>query len=335
MEAFTLFGLTVYPYGLSVAAAAALSLLLAGAQVRRAGLKPGTLSWFAPLAVPLAVLAARAAYCLICFDWFLQKGVGYFFHLTEGGFVLYGALAGGLLAAWLAARVTRQSFARLADALAAPSALMIALCRLAEGLVGQGYGRYVTDWFDPESGMSLSHPEDTSFFQRFPFAVCDMYDEYSWAIFVLEAIIALVICVAVARTRERAPGGRALLFLLLYAASQALCEGLREDAVLRWGFVRVSQIISAVVVAAVLLICCVHLPQWRARRGLIAGAWCGTLCGMLLVIAMEFAVEKKIVFLEFLPMDVCYLITALAGVLMVCSILPVWRRAMPLVSGRE
>ena len=102
MEAFTLFGLTVYPYGLSVAAAAALSLLLAGAQVRRAGLKPGTLSWFAPLAVPLAVLAARAAYCLICFDWFLQKGVGYFFHLTEGGFVLYGALAGGLLAAWLA-----------------------------------------------------------------------------------------------------------------------------------------------------------------------------------------------------------------------------------------
>lgn len=334
MEAYTLFGLTVYPYGLAVAAAAALALLLAGAQARRAGLKPGTLSWFALLAIPLAVLMARAAYCLICYDWFLQKGVGYFFRLTDGGFVLYGALAGGLVAALLTARMTRQAPGAVMDALAAPAALMIALCRLAEGLVGQGYGRYIADWFDPESGMSVFHPQDTSLFERFPFAVQDMYEEWSWAVFVLEAVIALLLCVVLLRARRRAPGGRALLFLLLYAAAQALCEGLREDAVLRWGFVRVSQIISAVVVAAVLLVCCVRLPQRRAHRGLMAGAWCGTLCGMLLVIAMEFAVEKKIVFLEFLPMDVCYLITALAGVLMVSSILPVWRRAMPAVPDK-
>lgn len=334
MEPINLLGLTVYPYGLAVALSAVSALLLAGALARRARLKPGTLSYLALLAVPLAVLLARALYCLICLDWFLQKGLGYFFRLTEGGFTLYGALLGGLLAAFLTARITGQSFARLADVLAAPAALMIALCRLAEGLVGQGYGRYITDWFDPDYGMSLFHPADTSFFQRFPFAVRDMYDEYSWAIFVLEALFALGICLALLRARERAPGGKALLFVLLYAASQALCEGLREDAVLRWGFVRVNQILSAVAVAVVLLLCCLRLEDKGRHRALMARAWCGALAGMLLVIAMEFAVEKKIVFLEFLPMDVCYFITALAGALMVASILPVWKRALPLASPR-
>lgn len=328
MEPFSLLGLTVYPYGLAVALAAAAALLLAGAQARRARLAPGTLSWVTLLAVPLAVLLSRTLYCLVCLD---MSG---FFRLTEGGFTLYGAMLGVLLAVFFTARITRQPFARLADALAAPGALMIALCRMAEGLVGQGYGRYITDWFDPEYGMSLFHPEDVSFFQHFPFAVRDMYDEYSWAIFVLEAVLALVICLVLLRAKERAPGGKALLFVLLYAACQALCEGLREDAVLRWGFVRVNQILSAVAVAVVLLICCLRLADKRTHRPLMLRAWCGTLVGMLLVIAMEFAVEKKIVFLEFMPMDVCYCITALAGALMVASILPVWKRALPRASAQ-
>lgn len=327
MEPINLLGLTVYPYGLAVALSAVVALLAAGVLARRACLRQGTLSYLALLAVPLAVLLARALYCLICMDF------GDFFRLTEGGFALYGAMLGVLLAAFLTARITGQTFARLADVLAAPAALMIGLCRLAEGLVGQGYGRYITDWFDPDYGMSLFHPADTSFFQRFPFAVRDMYDEYSWAIFVLEALFALAICLVLLRVRKREPGSKALLFVLLYAASQALCEGLREDAVLRWGFVRVNQILSAVAVAAVLLICCLRLPEKRRHRARMARAWCGTLAGMLLVIAMEFAVEKKIVFLEFLPMDVCYFITALAGALMVVSILPVWKRALPLASA--
>ncbi len=326
MEPIQLGTLTLYPYGIAVALAAAMGLVMMHCTGKKAGLKQGTAGVFAVLAVPLGTVFAHMLYSLIRFDWLMEKGFSHLFRLTDGGYVLYGTVLGCFLAALLAAKLCNEPLGRLLDAAAAPAALTIALCRLAEGLVGQGYGRYLADWFDGESGMSLFALEDTSFLEHFPFAVQDMYEEWCWAVFVLEALFALVILVVLLKTKTRRSGSKASLLMLLYAAAQALCEGLREDAVLRWGFVRVNQILSALVVAGVLVWCWLRIPQKQRSPKQIIGAWCGTLCGMLLVIAMEFAVEKKIVFLEWLPMDVCYLITALAGVLMVMCILPLWRK---------
>jgi len=326
MEPIQLGTLTLYPYGLAVALAAALGLMMMHCIGKKSGLKQGTVSVFAVLAVPLGTVFAHILYSLIRFDWLMEKGFLHMLRLTDGGYVLYGTVLGCFLAALLTAKLCKENLGSLLDAAAAPAALIIALCRLAEGLVGQGYGRYLADWFDGESGMSLFALEDTSFLEHFPFAVQDMYEEWCWAVFVLEALFALIILVTLLKTNTRRRGSKAALLMLLYAASQALCEGLREDAVLRWGFVRVNQILSALVVAGVLVWCWLRMPQKQRSTKEIILAWCGTLCGMLLVIAMEFAVEKKIVFLEWLPMDVCYLITALAGVLMVISILPLWRK---------
>jgi phosphatidylglycerol---prolipoprotein diacylglyceryl transferase len=326
MEPIQLGSLTVYPYGLAVALAAAIGLLWMGANGKKMGLKNGAVSIFAVLAVPLGTILSHVVYSLIRFDWLTEKGFDHIVCLTDGGFTLYGTMLGCSLAALIAARCSKVSLGKLLDAAAAPAALTIALCRLAEGLVGQGYGRYLSDWFDGESGMSVFALEDTSFLEHFPFAVEDMYEEWCWAVFVLEAVFALVIMLVLLKTKTQRSGNKIALLLLLYAASQALCEGLREDAVLRWGFVRVNQILSAVVIAGVLLWSILRLPKKQRKLKQIILAWCGTLCGMLLVLAMEFAVEKKIVFLEWLPMDMCYLITALAGVLMVCCILPLWRK---------
>lgn len=327
MTTFSLGGLTVYGYGLALACAAALCLVLAARCFRRAGLRADSLSLFAVLALPLGVLCARALYCLIRFNWFAAKGFPYLFHLTEGGFVLYGAMGGCVLAALLAARLSHQSAAKMLDALSVPAAVMIALSRLAEGLAGQGYGWYVEDWFDPDMGMSLFHPEQFDALLRFPFAVQDSYEEWRWAVFVIEALIALAIAVALLRVRPRRDGGRATLFILMYAAMQALGESLRQDAVLRWGFVRVSQVLSAVIVGAVLLACCMKAPRGGGKR--VACCWAGTLCAMLMVIAMEFALEKKIVFLEFLPMDVCYAVMALSCVGLILAVRPMWALAFP------
>ena len=164
-------GLTVYGYGLAVAMAAAVALGLAAWTFKRAGLRAGTLSWVALLAVPLGLAGARLLYARMYWELITWDGLSGLWRLPGGGFMLYGALIGVLLAAWLAARLTKQNAALLLDALAAPAALMIALCRLAEGLAGQGYGWYVADWFSPETPMSLFHPANISWAQRFPFAV--------------------------------------------------------------------------------------------------------------------------------------------------------------------
>lgn len=301
-------GISVYPYGLAVAAAALICLLFSRRLIRQRRLEDETLTVFAVWCIPLSLLLSRLLYCLICMDGFARSGIAYLFHFTSGGYTLWGAMLGGGLAAYIASVRTGQPCGRIADALAAPAMLMVSLCRLAEGLVGQGYGWYVEDWFDPLSGMSLLHPEEYGFFLRFPFAIRDMYDEWCWAVFVVEALLALCICILLLRSRAKPDGMLALNALLMLASAQILCESLRQDAVLRFGFVRVNQIIGALIVVFILAYGCVRLPG--RKPAVLLPAVGGTVLCIGLIVAMEFALEKKIVLLEQMPMDVCYLITA-------------------------
>lgn len=246
--------------------------------------------------------------------------------ITEGGLMLYGAMTGCVLAALLAAKIAGVRASALLDRLAGPAMLAIALCRLAESMVGAGFGWGVEDWFMEDSGMSLLVLEDPSFFCRFPFAVVDMYGSWNWAVFVPEALTALVIMVLVLRCR-RVEGSRMVLMTVLYAATQVLFESGRQDAVLRWGFVRVNQIIGAVLLAALLTLCI--LRSGERRPGRIIGRAGMLLAGAGLVIAMEFALEGKITAIEWMPMDVCYILMMGAVALMIGAVIPAWRKAYP------
>lgn len=317
--------MTIYPYGLSMAAAAVIALLLGGFSFRKAGIKADALSWFAVLALPMGLLGARIAYCLATLDWVLQEGFSFFFQFTRGGYMLYGALAGGALALWLTSRITGESFARMADQLTVPVMVMILLGRLAEGLVGQGYGWCVEDWFMEDSGMSLFVIEEPTFFYHLPFAVADMYQNYNWAVFIFEALCAGVIALILWQVKVTRQGGKTVLMLLLYASTQVLCESLRQDAVLRWGFVRINQVIGAVLIAGILALC-YYLARPRSGKRLALSIVEMVLC-MLMVMAMEFALEKKISAIEFIPMDVCYVVMALSCLGLILAVLPLWKRA--------
>lgn len=314
-----------YPYGLAMAAASAVALLLSVRSFRRAGLKGDVLSRVAGLAVPLGFLGARLGYCLAALDWVAQEGFLFFFQFSRGGYMLYGALAGGLLAAALAARLSGANFAKIVDALAVPLLVMIALGRLAEVFPNQGYGWGIQDWFTEDYGMSLIALEDPSFFYRLPFGVPDMYDTYNWAVFVYEAIVACILAIVVYRAKVRRDGGRAVLALLTYAATQELCESLRQDAVLRWGFVRINQVLGAVIIVALLALCYAYTQPRRPGRLTLSAA--GVVAGALLITAMEFALEKKFSALEWVPMDVCYVFTAIGSLLLILSVYPLWRDA--------
>lgn len=325
MATIDLFGLTIYPYGLVVVAAAVIALLLAVRTFRKTALDVNMLSWFAPLAIVLGLLGARAGFCLAAWDWVAQDGPGFFFEFTRGGYMLYGTLAGCALALLIACRICKCAFAPAADALAVPAMVMIALCRLAEGLVEQGYGWCIEDWFMEDSGMSLFVWEDPSILYRLPFGMADFYGSYNWAVFIFEALVAVGIAIALSRLTVKKAGGRAVMMVLLYAATQILCESLRQDSVLRWGFVRVNQVIGAVLIAGILVLCFCLTKQRDWRK--FAGSFLLMLLGMGVVIAMEFALEKKISAIEFVPMDVCYLFMALACALIVGCIRPHWKRA--------
>ena len=277
---FTLLSLPVTAYALCLAGALCAALALLTAQCRRLSLRPGTALTMTLWMIPLGLVGARLFYCLARLSFFMEIGLEHMLRGWDGGYALWGALGGAVLGAVIAARQTHQSPARVLDALAAPGALAIALCRLAEYFSGEGIGMYVED----------------ERFCFFPLAVCNQFEEWYWAIFLLEALAALVILGVVLR-RTRPAGDSARLFLILYSASQVLLESLRRDNFLRWLFVRVSQLGAALVMAGLMLYALVQLARCGRLRGpalrrtLIC--WAVFVACTGIIIALEFAIDKS------------------------------------------
>ena len=238
MEPIKLGFLTIYPFGLLMILPALGALLLAARSMGKAGLKKETAGWFALLAVPLCFALARLGFCLFMIDEILgNEGFGMIFRVNEGGFLLWGALGGGMLAAWLTGKITKQPGSRIMDSAVVGACLLIVAGRIICGLIfkEQGIGFplsdwFSTDWLDPEEAeyanrFSLFALEDYSFFERLPFAVQNFYDEWCWAIFVPEALWACMTAWITSRCRAAA-GGRTVLFVILYSCGQIVLEAM-------------------------------------------------------------------------------------------------------------
>ena len=102
---------------------------------------------------------------------------------------------------------------------------------------------------------------------------------------------ALLFLLLVLRRKSRQPGDRARLALILLCAFQLVFESLREDEFLRWGFVRVGQLIPAMILFCLLAYALFikKTEGWRAPRHL---AVTGFLLLAALVTALEFALDK-------------------------------------------
>lgn len=329
MTAFQIGNINVYSYGLIMAGGALIALLLMGYSGSREGLRKGAVSWFAVLTVPLAVLSARIGYCLASLDWMREQGFGFFLQFSRGGYMFYGALLGGLLSAWIASRLSGERASRIIDCASAPTALMIIIGRLAEPLVNLGYGHNIEEWFDPWMEKSMIALEDPSMLYRFPFGMQDYYGDWNFAIFIPEALTALAALIVLLCMKKRRDGARGLMLITIYSSWQVIWESMRQDEVLRWGFVRVNQLLSGVALLAVLFICWRALAPEQRRPSELVGrlAGMGGLFGI--VIAMEFALEQKISFLTWMRMDVCYGVMALCCCGFMIILIPLWKKAFP------
>lgn len=213
----------------------------------------------------------------------------------EKGYMLYGIILGVVFAVYF---TSSKDFGGFLDAFVAPTALFIAIFRIAEGFIGQGYGEY----WEGENG----------FFTRFPFMVFDRsYEQWAWAIFVLEALIAIIIFVIILKNKALFAGESFTLMIGLYAAFQIVLESLRRDEFLRFGFVRIEQVISAFVVLLVLIIYSVKLGKNKQKLPIFLFY----IVFIVSAVLIEFAMEGRVEFLLFLNEAACYALLALIAVL--------------------
>ncbi len=276
---FSLTGLQVTPHLLLLSLGIVLCLVWAVFMMKQEGLPEKTIALFCLVVIPLSLVFARLGYGLVNLHNTLDRPAR-LLNLQEGGFTLYGAGLGLVLAALAAARLSKIRFLRLMDVLAPACAMIVAVSRLLEGFIGLGYSFYV----------------DNPALHFFPLAVYDDYWEtWALALFVLEGLYALGLAFWLTKNRS-APGSgdRFSLLLLMYAVMQIWFESLRRDAYARVGFIRVMQLISAILAGAVLLYWLIRArkPLWHK-----AAAFTAYLVLLGIVMLMEFAVEYKVGFL--------------------------------------
>ncbi len=296
---FDICGLPVTLYALLLVCAFAAGLLLMCVNQRKAGLRTDTTEIFALLALPLGLVGARVFYVLARLPLYMEIGLGNVLRLWDGGFALWGAVGGAVVAAILTAKITKQSAVKLLDALAAPAALTIAIARFAEFASGEGIGLEV----------------ESELLQFFPLAVFDPeWEVWFFAIFMVEGIAALIICALLQWKNFPRTGDKAKLFFVLYCSVQILLESLRRDQFLRWLFVRVSQLTAVLVLGGLMFYA---LYKWlkaaKASRMAVKSLvinWVIFLLGVGICIAMEFAVDKS----ADMPVWLCYSIMAVCCV---------------------
>lgn len=265
-------------YGLLCALALLATLLAAGLWCRLCGVGYGTWIRLCVLAVPLSWLCSRSAYCLANIPYYFVtiENPALMLRFRDGGYSLFGALGGLMLAAFLTARWQRVSAGVLLDAIGLGAPLGVFIERLAQTGTGVGWGDSISaEWLLP-LGVTESHWHPVYLYQ----SVC-------------AAILLIVLVIWLASCRGRIVAGDLLLvFLTLYGASEVVLESLCSDGhMVVHHFVHINQIIAIALPVAALAVWTARLLKKGAKNGQVIAIWLVTAAMIGLGIRQEFAVD--------------------------------------------
>ena len=259
---------------------------------KREGFAPKTLPVLAALCVLVGAVMGRL---YLHVAKYVVNGMGFWGYTLLSDrpyeYAACGTVLGVMLAGFLTAKLTKQKAWRVLDALAPAALIALAVARFGEHFSDFGWGQV------------LVNPA----WQRFPFAVQDMYDQWHVAAYMLEAAMALAVGVYALRKKGESEGDVFLGSLLWWAAAQILCESLRAETI-RWGFVRVQQLQCAVFMLGVLLTNAKRAGTLK-RSGRAVGLF---FVGIGVIVFVEYALDK----LEFIPVLLLYGLMAAALVFM-------------------
>ncbi len=280
-------------YFIGLGMSAAICTGLFAWKLHRSGRTSQTALLALPLAVFLGLVMAKVCYFLLEFrDQYVTYGLAGLWTDRPTEFSFIGGCVGVVLAVMIAARLKRQEILPVLDAFAPCGALMVAMTRACEGLLDPmclvGMGEFVSD-------------EKLCFF---PIAVeNEMLYSWFYAVFMLEAALAMGCALGsflISRKEKFAPG-RVFLHTVFFLALPQIFSERMLGKCMDWGFVRIEQLLCAVIVFAIILYACIK------RGGLVdyvPAALC-LLC-VAVLIWIEFTLDNKLLFGIELSPTACY-----------------------------
>lgn len=272
---FTIFGLPVYWYGLLIAVAIILGMLLAMREAKKFSLSSDDVMDTFIALIPLMIVFARLYYVIFSWkdyasDWTL------IFDTRRGGLAFYGGVIGGALGIILVTRLKKIKVSRLLDFLVVYVPLGQAIGRWGNFFNQEAFGNNTTlPW-----GMISKSASGTS---------AGTFEYLSWLLkqdrnldlvaanpvhptFLYEFIANIIIFIVLYRLRKtsKTPFKTTLWYLMLYGFVRFFVEGIRTDPLMLGSTsIRISQWLSALMVIASAIVL-ILLSRRRQRRELAA-----------------------------------------------------------------
>ncbi|MDR5658021.1 prolipoprotein diacylglyceryl transferase [Serpentinicella sp. ANB-PHB4] len=223
--AFELFGIQVAWYGILISLGIILGVILATKRAVAVGLHEETVVDMCLLAIPAAILGARAYYVIFKWDYYSQN-LSDIYRFRQGGLAIHGGIIAGVVVGYLFCKKKKISFLKLADVCAPSIILGQAVGRWGNYFNQEAYGRATElPWAIEIDGMMV-HP--TFLYESL----------WNFAVFFFLLYFT---------KKKKADGQLFLLYLILYSVGRFFIEGLRTDS-LMIGPLRVAQVISIVLI---------------------------------------------------------------------------------------
>ena len=234
-QGFFIGNLEVRFYGVIIAFAMLLGILLACKLAKKRGVKSDDIILLAIICLPLAIVGARLYYC---FFYEYNYSFKELFNIKGGGLAIYGGVIGGLIGVIIFCLIKKNI------------KILGTLCDILVPclLLGQALGRW-GNFFNQEAyGNLVSNPN----LQWFPYAVF-IEAENAWfqATFFYESLWNLigVAVLLVAYYKSRCTMTTSAIYLIWYGVGRAFIEGLRSDSLYVGSTgIRVSQLLSIILI---------------------------------------------------------------------------------------
>ncbi|MBC6297530.1 prolipoprotein diacylglyceryl transferase [Listeria sp. FSL L7-1517] len=235
--AIQLGNISVKWYGVIIASAVVIALILALSEASKRKMDKEIIVDLLIWAIPISIISARIYY--VVFEWdFYKNNLSEIVKIWHGGIAIYGALIGAVLTAVIFSRIKKISFWQLADVVAPSLIIAQAIGRWGNFMNQEAHGAETTRTFLE----NLHLPE---------FIINQMYIDgaYYQPTFLYESlwnVLGFIILLIIRRTKIRR-GELFLSYVIWYSFGRFFIEGMRTDS-LMWGDFRVSQVLSVLLI---------------------------------------------------------------------------------------
>jgi phosphatidylglycerol:prolipoprotein diacylglycerol transferase len=235
-DLLTIGPITLHGYGLMIAIGIICALLMFEKRAKVRKLDSNTAYRLSLISVLSGFIGAKLLYCIIEFKVIIDNP---WQAISGSGFVVYGGIISGILAAIIYCKLKRVSFFSYFD-LAVPSiALAQGFGRIGCFLAGCCYGRETNSTFGIVFGHSAIAPNGV---KLIPTQLLSSAGD-----FMLAAILLLY------ARKERKQGRVGALYLILYSIGRFVIEFFRNDDRGYMGVLSTSQFLSLIVLAFAIL----------------------------------------------------------------------------------